>query len=197
MQNICIYCSSSNAITSDFFQMANELAIQLSDNQYNLIYGGSNVGLMHELATTMLSKGAAVTGVIPQLIYDKGLGFEKVSKLIITPDMSERKKTMMELADAFITLPGGFGTLEEFFETLTLKQLQVHSKAIILLNHKHFFDPLLQVFEQLYSFKFAKPDYKDYFYVADSVSDAIRYLKNYSPPDFRDKWYWVGSDQFK
>lgn len=197
MKRICIYCSSSNAIDTHYFEMAADLGRSLAQAGYDLVYGGSNVGLMHEIASTMLSEGAQVTGVIPQLIFDKGLGNETASELIITADMSSRKQKMLELSDAFISLPGGFGTLEEFFETLTLKQLQVHHKAIILLNHQGFYTPLLEVFSQLYTEKFAKSDYKDYFYVADSVQDALSYLKNYSPPDFRDKWYWVGSDQFK
>jgi cytokinin riboside 5'-monophosphate phosphoribohydrolase len=197
MKNICIYCSSSNAIDSHYFDLANELGVALAKAGYNLVYGGSNVGLMHELATTMGKHGAHVTGVIPQLIFDKGLGYESIQELIITPDMSSRKNKMIELADAFITLPGGFGTLEEFFETLTLKQLQYHNKAIVLLNHNQFFDPLEKVFDQLFESKFAKPDYKTYFYTAGSVLETLTYLKSYLPPDFKDKWYWVGSDQFR
>lgn len=197
MKNVCIYCSSSNAIDQHYFALAEELGTALAQSGFNLVYGGSNVGLMHELATTMLNLGAHVTGVIPQRIFDKGLGYESVQELIVTPDMSSRKQKMMELSDAFITLPGGFGTLEEFFETLTLKQLQYHNKPIILINHQHFFDPLFKVFDQLFDSKFAKPDYKSYFYSAGSVQDTLTYLKTYTPPDFKDKWYWVGSDQFK
>lgn len=197
MKNICIYCSSSNAIDRHHFEVATALGTALAESGYNLVYGGSNVGLMHELATTMLKLGAHVTGVIPERIYEKGLGYESIQELIVTPDMSSRKQKMMELSDAFITLPGGFGTLEEFFETLTLKQLQYHNKPIILFNHQQFYDPLLQVFDQLFDAKFAKPDYKSYFYSAGSIQETLAYLKSYSPPDFKDKWYWVGSDQFK
>lgn len=194
--NICVFCSSSNALNSLYFEETRTLGNLMAKHKHNLVYGGSNVGLMNELANTIRSQGGKVTGVIPKLIRDKGLAHNDLDDLIVTPDMSERKKTMAILSDAFIAMPGGFGTLEEILEIVTLKQLQVHSKAVVFLNTDGFYDKLMEFFEQFYQQYFAKTDYREYYFLAATPQEAIAYIENYRAPDFKDKWYWVGKEEF-
>ncbi len=197
IKQVAVFCSSSNALDEGFQDLAIELGRSLADGGYDLVFGGSNVGLMKIIADTMLESGRDVTGVIPQKIYDKGLGHESLSKLIVTEDMSARKKKLNEASDAFIALPGGFGTLEEILEMITLKQLQYHHKPIIFLDYQNFYQPLFELFDSFYRNRFAKPEYRNYFYRTESISELMEHLKHYEKPDFKDKWYWVGSDQFK
>ena len=194
--DICVFCSSSNALDPVYFSEAKALGQLMSQHRHDLVYGGSNVGLMNELANTIRSHGGKVTGVIPELIRDKGLAHSTLHELIVTPDMAERKKTMANLADAFIAMPGGFGTLEEILEVITLKQLQVHNKPIVFLNTNSFYDKLMQFFEVFYQNYFAKDDYRDYYFLASTPLHALSYIENYEAPDFKDKWYWVGKDEF-
>ncbi len=196
IKKLAVFCSSSNALPEAFNRLAIELGVKLARNRFDLVFGGSNVGLMKIVADTMLSEGAHVTGVIPQKIFDKGLGNDTIHSLIVTEDMSERKKKLNELSDGFIALPGGFGTLEEILEMITLKQLQYHNKPIIFIDYQDFYKPLFNLFEHFYQYNFAKSEYRNYFYLAQTVDDALEYLQNYQAPDFKDKWYWVGSDQF-
>ena len=195
--NICVFCSSSNALDSKFFKEAIDLGTLLSEHKHNLVYGGANVGLMNEIAETMLKHGSHITGVIPEVINNKGLAFKDAHELIITKDLSERKMKMMNLSDAFIALPGGFGTLEEILEVVTLKQLQVHNKPIIFLNTDNFYSKLFSFFETIYDNYFAKKEYKSYYYLAETPDEIVEYLNNYSPPDFKDKWYNVRSEEFR
>lgn len=194
--NICVFCSSSNALDPIYFETARHLGDLMIQHKHDLVYGGSNVGLMNELANAIQSQGGRVTGVIPELIHDKGLGHAAIDELIVTPDMADRKKMMASLSDAFIAMPGGFGTLEEILEIITLKQLQVHNKAVVFLNTNGFYDKLMEFFEQFYQHYFAKTDYRDYYYVASTPEEAIAYIENYQAPDFKDKWYWVGKEEF-
>ncbi|MCF8370076.1 MAG: TIGR00730 family Rossman fold protein [Bacteroidales bacterium] len=195
--NICVFCSSSNALAPHYFEEARKLGDLMIQHKHDLVYGGSNVGLMNELANTIRSQGGKVTGVIPELIRNKGLGHANIDDLIVTPDMAERKKKMANLSDAFIALPGGFGTLEEILEIITLKQLQVHNKGVVFLNTNGFYDKLMEFFEVFYKNHFAKTDYRDYYFVANTCEEAIAYIENYQAPDFKDKWYWVGKEEFE
>ncbi|MEA3444796.1 MAG: TIGR00730 family Rossman fold protein [Bacteroidota bacterium] len=195
--NICVFCSSSDALDLKYFETARELGNLMVQNQHDLIYGGSNVGLMNELANAIKSRGRKVTGVIPRLIHDKGLAHNNIDNLIVTPDMADRKKKMAQLSDAFIAMPGGFGTLEEILEIITLKQLQVHSKPVVFLNTNGFYNKLMEFFELFYQNYFAKTDYREYYFMANTPEEAIEYIENYNAPDFKDKWYWVGSEEFR
>ncbi len=194
--NICVYCSSSNGLDAEYYKIAKDLGNLIADNCHDLVYGGSNVGLMNVIAKTVKSHNRKVVGVIPKIIYDKGLGHSGIDELIVTNDMGIRKKKMAELADAFIAMPGGFGTLEEILEIITLKQLQEHSKAIVLLNSNGFYNSLIEFFEVFFKNNFAKEHYRDYYFLANTPQEAIDYINNYQAPDFTDKWYWVNSEEF-
>jgi uncharacterized protein (TIGR00730 family) len=194
--NICVFCSSSNAIDRSYFREAVDLGKDMALHGHHLVYGGSNVGLMREIAQSVRQHGGRVTGIIPERIFEKGLGCELADELIITPSMSVRKQKMAELADAFVALPGGFGTLEEILEVITLKQLQFHNKPVVFVNTGGFYNALFQLFEQFYAGYFAKKEYQAYYYVAGSAEEVIPYLTEYQAPDFKDKWYWVNARDF-
>jgi cytokinin riboside 5'-monophosphate phosphoribohydrolase len=194
--NICVFCSSSNAVEQVYFEQAALLGRELAMQGHHLVYGGSNVGLMRELARSVKQYGGKVTGIIPERIHEKGLACELADEIIITRDMSERKQKMAGMADAFVALPGGFGTLEEILEMITLKQLQYHNKPIVFVNSNGFYNHLFQLFEQFYREFFAKNDYRTYYHVVESSGEVLPYVLDYTAPDFRDKWYWVDAKDF-
>ena len=190
-KNICIYCSSSNAIHPVFFKAANELAALMAQRGHTLVYGGACVGLMGELARTIHHNNGKVTGVIPKKIKikKKGICYEHADKLIITEDMRERKATMESLSDAFIALPGGFGTLEEVSEIITAKQLGFHDKPVIILNTAGYYDPLIEFFDHVYKFKFSQPESRDSYYITSDIEDCIKYIEKYIPKFFPVKFH--------
>ena len=154
--NICVFCSSSNAIPELFFEEANKLGKLIGDHHHEIIYGGATVGLMHTVAEAARKAGARSVGIIPESIHKKRLSSPLDHEQIITPNMRERKYLMRKRSDAFIALPGGFGTLEEILEVITLKQLQYHNKAIVFINTDGFYDSLFAQFERAYCDSFSK-----------------------------------------
>ncbi|MFN8254687.1 MAG: TIGR00730 family Rossman fold protein [Bacteroidales bacterium] len=189
IKNICVFCSSSDALPEIYYTEAKKFARLLISENYNLIYGGARVGSMGIIARMMMEGNAHVTGVVPELIYNNNIAESNLSSLIITPDMKSRKAKMADLADAFIALPGGFGTLEELLEVITLKQLEYHQKPVVMINTNGFYDKLADFFEQLYSDNFAKSDYKMLYHIASDSFSAIQYLKEYTPGKVVSKWY--------
>ena len=188
-KNICVYCSSSDAVRSVYFETARELGGLISKRQHTLVYGGASVGLMGEVAIYSHKGGAKVIGIMPEGLADKGISYEKADQFIVTKNMRERKEKMESLSDAFISLPGGFGTLEEILEILTLKQLQFHNKAVVIINTDGFYDDLINMFEYIYKEHFAKPDYRSLYFIAKDAKEAIDYIENYKPVQLASKWY--------
>lgn len=189
--NICVFSSSSNAIADIYFQEAIELAQLIAQKNYCLINGGSNVGLMDVVTREAGKNGAKTIGVIPQKLHDFNLASVHAHEIIVSGDMMERKFKMRELSDAFIALAGGFGTLEEILEVITLKQLSYHNKAIVFINTNGFYDDLFRQFEKSYDEKFAKESYRKLYFIANSASEAMEYIKNYQPEETVNKWYDV------
>ncbi len=189
MNNICVFCSSSDVVDESYSFIAKNLAEKIAEQNFNLVYGGANVGLMKAVAATAQSNGAKVTGVIPERIKEKGLADNSIDELIVTPDMHSRKAKLEEISDAFIALPGGFGTLEELAEIITLRQLEYHYKPIVILNHNNFYDNLIHFFETLYKEKFAKEEYREVYFVANSADEALKYIKEYKPKKNITKWF--------
>jgi hypothetical protein len=182
--HICVYCSSSNQIDGVYFEAARRLGREMAARGWPLVYGGSSLGLMGALAEAIHAGGGTVIGVIPQVMIDYEIGYMQSDELIVTTTMRERKQTMEERADAFIVLPGGFGTLEEMLEIITLRQLQFHNKPILVVNGNGFFDPLLEQFARIHELGFGhKPFVEDnldpfsnpYCVVAD-VEEALALL---------------------
>ncbi|MGF7139378.1 LOG family protein [Roseimarinus sediminis] len=189
--NICVFCSSSNALASAYFNHAKELGRLIANKGHELVYGGANVGLMEHLALAVKNDGGKITGVIPQKIHDRELASLHPDQLIVTASMDERKRKMREIADAFIALPGGFGTLEEILEVITLKQLDYHRKPIVFINTRGFFDLLLKQFDFSYEEKFAKENYRSLYKVVSSPAEAMEYIGNYVEKPIDSKWFKV------
>ncbi|MEO8610458.1 MAG: TIGR00730 family Rossman fold protein [Chloroflexota bacterium] len=188
-KTICVFCSSSSAVDEVYFEAARALGRAIAEQGWGLVYGGSDVGLMGAVARAVHLHKGTVVGIIPQTIHARGIAYETADELLITKDLRERKAEMERRADAFIALPGGFGTLEEIVEVLTLKQLQTHAKPILFLNTNGFYDPLMTLFEHYYQQQFAKPDSRALYYVAADVSSAVEYIATYQPPVIQSKWF--------
>ncbi len=145
---LCVFCSSSNLVPEDFREDAIALADRMAEENITLIYGGGSVGLMGVLADRILDRGGKVIGVIPEFLRTEELAHENLTEMIVTRSMHARKIEMSRRADAFAVLPGGFGTLDEFFEILTWKQLGLHERPIVVANTGRWFDPILSFFRQ-------------------------------------------------
>ena len=187
-KNICVYCSSSNNLDEKYYRLAQELGHKIASKGYGLVYGGTIVGCMGQVANAVIHNGGEAIGVIPELIESKGLGHPELAKIIITKDMRERKATMEEHSNIFLANPGGFGTFEEIFEILVAKQLGYHKKAVIFLNLDDYYTPLFQMFENIYREKFAKEQSRELYYIADSIDEVFDYISTYEEKDFIMKW---------
>ncbi len=183
MKSICIFAGSNLGRKSSYKIAATNLGKELVKNDFSMVYGGGGVGLMNEIANEVLSGGGKVTGVITERLKEAEAGHENLSKLYVVKTMHERKAKMAELSDAVISLPGGVGTWEEFYESLAWNQLGIHSKPIILLNVEGYYD-------ELYSFSLKaceegfipKSTLKDFFLIND-VKKAINCIKEFKPQD--------------
>lgn len=161
MKSICIFCGSASGADSAYAVAAAEVGRLLAASGRTLVYGGGDVGLMGVAADAAIAAGGKVIGVIPQALVDREVAHHGVSELRVVASMHERKALMAELSDGFLTLPGGIGTLEEFFETWTWAQLGLHAKPFGLLNVNGFYQPLLTFFDRLVEQRFVKQKYLD------------------------------------
>lgn len=181
MKRICVFCGSSKGKNNIYVDYARELGILLAREKIELIYGGGSVGLMGEMADAMLELGGIVTGVIPQFLYDWEVGHDGITNLIIVHSMHERKRRMAEMSDAFIALPGGFGTLEELGEILTWKQLRLIQKPVGVLNVNGFYDRLIQQMDHMVSEGFLKKSNRELLVESDNPADLLEKLGKYKP----------------
>lgn len=185
---ICVFSSSSNTIDSFYFEAAAALGRALAARGDAYLFGGGTTGLMGAGARAVHEGGGRVIGVIPKALNEKGIVYEHCDALIVTESMRERKAQMDSRSDAFIALPGGFGTIEEIMEIITLKQLRYHNKPIVLLNVGGFYSGLLNQIEKIVQENFAKPGCFDLYHVTDSVEEALQYIDSYSPTGFQERW---------
>jgi len=188
-KTICVFCSSSDAVDKGYFTATRELGKKMAAEGYDLAYGGGAIGLMGELARTVQAGGRSVYGVIPDSLNLEGICYPDAEELIVTKDLRERKAIMEEKADAFIVLPGGFGTLEEVAEIITLKQLGLNNKPIVFLNTNGYFDTLIAFFETIFKESFAKSEFRGLYFITESVEDALNYIKDYKPFERPQKWF--------
>jgi hypothetical protein len=158
--------------------MAEELGAKLVSNQMDLVYGGGRVGLMGTVSGTVMAKGGQVFGVIPEGLFGKEVADTGITDLHVVGSMHERKALMEKLSDAFLAIPGGWGTLDEFFEILTWAQIGVHKKPIALLNHNGFFDPLLMQLEKMIQEGFVSPENKKLLIVAGTIDEVLEKLQS-------------------
>ncbi|MDD2708513.1 MAG: TIGR00730 family Rossman fold protein [Verrucomicrobiae bacterium] len=189
IRSVCVYSASSNAIDPAFFSAADELGALLAAKKWTLVFGGGKVGLMGEVARAVHRAGGRVVGVIPESLKKKEIAYDMADELVVTRTMRERKAIMDERADAFIALPGGFGTLEEIIEALTLKLLRYHRKPVVFLNTNGFYDPLLTLFDHIYEHRFAKAECRALYHVCRQPKEAVWYLEQYVPPPSDRKWF--------
>jgi uncharacterized protein (TIGR00730 family) len=181
MKRACVFCGSNAGIRPEYGIAAQGLAAVLARRGLGLVYGGGNVGLMRALADSMLQAGGEVIGVIPQSLVANEVAHHGVTELRIVDTMHQRKALMNELSDAFIALPGGFGTLEEFFEILTWSQLGIHGKPIGLLNVSGYYDSLLAMLDHAVSERFLRPAHRE-LVIADTDADSlVQRLLSFSP----------------
>ncbi|MFQ3599546.1 MAG: TIGR00730 family Rossman fold protein [Chloroherpetonaceae bacterium] len=173
MKNICVYCSASNGLAEKYIDEAARLGKAIAQKGATLVYGGGNVGLMGVVALSAQAHGSKVIGVIPERLVERENVYRGCDELIITKTMRERKAVMDEKSDAFIALAGGFGTLDEVLEAMTLRQLGFHNKPIVFLNTDGFYDNLLDFFEQLYAQGFARHKEVRPYHVAETIEHAL------------------------
>ncbi|ASK32680.1 Rossman fold protein, TIGR00730 family [Chryseobacterium sp. T16E-39] len=181
LRKVAVFCGSSLSNKEIYHENAIQLGQLLASNNIELVYGGSDTGLMGILASAVIDNGGTVIGVLPDFLKKREIAHNKLSQLIVVNTMHERKAMMNELSDAFIALPGGLGTLDELFEMLTWLQLGLHQKQIILLNIDGFYDPLLAFLQTMSDQKFLKPLDPSRFLVCNSTEDGIKALKNRMP----------------
>lgn len=160
-RRVCVYCGSSNHVKPVFKEAAEELGGIVARRGWGLVYGGGSVGLMDRVAEGALRAGGEVIGVIPEKLMGLELGRTDLTELRVVPDMHTRKKTMADLSDAFVALPGGYGTLEELFEAVTWTQLNYHAKPVGLLNVDGFYDALVDFLERAVAERFVRSIHAD------------------------------------
>lgn len=177
--NICVYSSSSDKLDEKYYILAETLGKKIAQRGDTLVFGAGARGLMGATARGAESCGGKIIGVIPEALNLKGILYEKCDKLIVTPEMRSRKKTLDENSDVLVALPGGFGTLEEVMEVITSKQLGYHSKPIIIVNAFGFYDNLMNQFKTFTEQHFASDDYMELFFVTDSIDSLFDYVDNY------------------
>jgi hypothetical protein len=187
IKNICIFCSSSNDIDKIYYKNANTLASLLVKTDCSLIFGGGMIGLMGEFARVFKANNRQVISVIPKRLNKKGIIFEDSTRIIEIETINERKLIMQNMSDAFIALPGGFGTLEELLEVISSKQLGFHNKPIAILNVNNFFKDLFAQFDKLFKEKFTDARYSDIYCISESPQSIVDYLNNYVPKIFENK----------
>ncbi len=188
MKSICVYCGSNFNGDPILQKAIEDLAFILADQQITLVYGGGSVGVMGVLANKVLEQQGQVIGVIPQFLMDKEVGHKGLTQLVVTENMHQRKQKMADLCDGFIILPGGFGTLEEFFEVLTWLQLGLHAKPIGVLNVNGFYDPLFQQMDVMVQHRFLKQVNRDLVFNETEASVLVEKMKNFTAkPD--DVWF--------
>ena len=179
MRRIVVFCGSSLGFNPVYKQAAIELGNAFIKQQIGLVYGGGKIGMMGVLADTILEQNGEVIGVIPKLLEKEEVVHSGVEEMIVCKKMSERKVIMSKLIDGYITLPGGFGTLDELFEALTLNQLHIEQKPVGLLNINGFFDAILLQIDKMIAEGYVKSENKRLLIVGNSVDDLLQKMNNY------------------
>ncbi|MDH5561552.1 MAG: TIGR00730 family Rossman fold protein [Deltaproteobacteria bacterium] len=175
-RSICVFCASSLGEDPLFLELAKKIGRQIAQRGDHLIYGGGAVGLMGVMANSCLHAKGKVTGIIPKHLNEREIPHKGLSDMIVVKDMFDRKSEMLDRSDGFIVLPGGFGTLDELFEMITLGQLGLHKKPIILLNVNRFFDPIINQIKVCMAHGFIKEEYLELFICIPKLEDAFKEL---------------------
>ena len=178
-----MFCSSSDYLDEIYYKDAKEIGKLIGQNGYNIVYGGSTLGMMWACASEVKNNGGKIYGVMPKRLVDMGCRTDNCDEFYMADGMRDRKQKMDEISDAVIALAGGFGTLEEFAEMFVQKQLGYNKKAIVLLNTNGFYDNLIDFFNKIVDDKFANNFTRNLIYVASTPKEAIEYINNYKEPE--------------
>jgi len=173
IEKVCVYCASSKQAHSNYYQTAAELGDLLARDNIEIVYGGGAVGSMGALADGALSAQGKVTGIIPRFMVELEWAHQGISNMVIVETLHERKQRMIEGVDAAIALPGGTGTLDELIEAITWKRLGIYVNPIIIVNTRHYFEPLIQLLQQCISEKFMDPRHERMWTVVDSPDQVL------------------------
>lgn len=187
MKSITVFCGSSFGLDEIYKEQANLLGQTLAKQNIQLIYGGANVGLMGAVADGVLKEGGKAIGVLPHFLQSKEIAHQNLTELILVETMHERKTKMNDLCDGVIVLPGGYGTLEEFFEMITWAQLGLHKKPIAILNIDGFYDDLIKLVQTIVDKGFLKQINQEMLLVSDSIDTLLEKMRNYQAPTV-GKW---------
>jgi uncharacterized protein (TIGR00730 family) len=190
MKRICVFCGSSPGARPEYVEAARRLGHTLAGKGISLVYGGAKVGTMGQLASATLEAGGEVIGVIPEQLVKKEVAFTELENLHVVGSMHERKARMVELADGFIALPGGLGTLEEFFEALAWAQLGIHHKPCGFLNVCGYYDKLIAFLDHAVTQQFVKSEYRAMVLVDEDPEGLLQKFASYQPPKI-DKAAWI------
>lgn len=182
MKKIAVFCGSSDGASPAYKEGAVQLGKELARRGITLVYGGASVGIMGTVADAVLEAGGQVIGVIPQMLEDREISHRGLTELIVVSSMHERKTKMAELSDGFVALPGGPGTLEEFFEIFTWAQLGLHQKPCGILNVNGYYDLLISFFDQMHEQQFLQEKYRSMALVASTPADLLEKFDTYAPP---------------
>ncbi|MDV7697713.1 TIGR00730 family Rossman fold protein [Chryseobacterium soli] len=192
MKSITVFCGSSFGSDEIFKNQAVLLGQTLAQQNIQLVYGGSDVGLMGAVADGALQEGGKVIGVLPRFLQSKEIAHTRLTELIVVETMHERKTKMNELCDGVIVLPGGYGTLEEFFEMITWAQLGLHQKPIGILNIDSFYDDLIKLLQNMVEKGFLKQVNQEMLLISDSVNELLEKMRNYKAPAVGK---WISKDE--
>ena len=187
IKSICVFCGSSTGENEIYAEAAKSLGKLMVNQGIALIYGGAKVGLMGIIADEVLANGGKTIGVIPDFFSDKEIAHTQLTELIYVKSMAERKAVLAELSDAFIAMPGGFGTLDELFEMMTASQLDLHKKPVGILNVNHFYNALIAQVDRMQSDQFMKLIHREMLLDDENPMDLIEKMRNYQPPS-QEKW---------
>jgi uncharacterized protein (TIGR00730 family) len=187
LKQICVFCGSSPGASPIYMETAREVGRELARRDQTLIYGGGRLGLMGAVAEGALELGGRVIGVIPELLMRKEVAYDDLPDLRVVGSMHERKALMAELADAFVALPGGFGTFEELCEIITWHQLGIYRKPIGLLNVGGYYDPLLALFDHAVEQRFVRPEHRKLVLAESEFNPLMAAMETYQSP-LLDKW---------
>ncbi len=184
---VCVFCGSSTGEPVIYSEVAKELGTYFAQQNITLVYGGAKVGLMGIIADEVLKNGGNAIGVIPRFFSVKEIAHDKLTELIYVDSMAERKQILADYSDAFIALPGGFGTLDELFEMMTSSQLDLHRKPVGILNINHYYDHLIKQVDLMASEKFMKPIHRQMLVDDTTIEGLFNKMKIYEAPQ-QEKW---------
>ena len=196
MKKICIFCGSSMGFDPIYKEKAAELGHVLADRGCELLFGGGSVGLMKVIADVMMERGCKVTGTITKHLLDMHVGHDGIDELIVVESMAERKKILEDMADGFIALPGGIGTMDEFFEAYVLSQLRVFDKPVALYNVNGYYDGIVAFIKHIADEGFMRREHAENLIVSDDAKDLLTKMEQFEPADVT-KWVVEIKEQVK